>query len=518
MDPYKHYMLFGKAEGRQPAPDAPMVHSNKSRVYHLLRITPQIIARKGGIWRTCVTVLRVYRREGFAGIKCRIKQPQTGSQSNLVIVEMSLNSTASLLKSFEEKSFSIPEDATVSVIIPTLNASKYFPILLPMLKNQNGLKHVEVIVVDSGSTDETLELAKEYDAKIVEIPPEKFSHSYSRNLGAEKATGNYLFFTVQDALPPSEVFLRECLNVFKTNDVVAVSCAEFPREDADLFYRVACWNHYEFIGVNNGDRILSKPAIENYITLRQNGQLSDIACFIPREIFMKYTYRYDYAEDLDLGIRLIRDGGKIAFLSSLKIIHSHNRPPFYYLKRGYADQIFLTRIFPDYPNMSIKADRLANEIVLTYGVLNHLVVAELSPMAIPSRTKEFISTVSESFASKMKKGSILDLSYVTPYIDEEFGTILETLQTRAHSLDMLDSGHKPVLLQGVLDFVKEASFPYLTNSTEIIDEQMHQEFMVHLYKIFALLCGVNIANSYVTSPDNVDGVLDEIRLKLIGGV
>ncbi|MBS3967994.1 MAG: class I SAM-dependent methyltransferase [Truepera sp.] len=71
MDPYKHYILFGKAEGRKPAPDTSLLHGKKSSVFHLLRIAPQIITQKGGIWRTCAAVLRVYRREGFAGIKVR---------------------------------------------------------------------------------------------------------------------------------------------------------------------------------------------------------------------------------------------------------------------------------------------------------------------------------------------------------------------------------------------------------------------------------------------------------------
>jgi len=52
------------------------------RSRYLLRITPQIIARKGGIWRTGAAVLRVYRREGFTGVNCRIKQLQTGPHPN----------------------------------------------------------------------------------------------------------------------------------------------------------------------------------------------------------------------------------------------------------------------------------------------------------------------------------------------------------------------------------------------------------------------------------------------------
>lgn len=76
-----------------------------------------------------------------------------------------------------------------------------------------------------------------------------FSHSFARNLGAEEATGDYLLFTVQDALPPSSTWLYELFQVIKDQNVVAVSCAETPREDADLFYRQISWNNYNFLGL-----------------------------------------------------------------------------------------------------------------------------------------------------------------------------------------------------------------------------------------------------------------------------
>jgi glycosyltransferase involved in cell wall biosynthesis/ubiquinone/menaquinone biosynthesis C-methylase UbiE len=95
IDPYKHYILFGKKEGRRPAPDEFLLQSSKSGVYHLLKITPQIITQKGGIWRTCAAVLRVYRREGLAGIKCRIRQFQTGSPSKSTITITDLSSAYS---------------------------------------------------------------------------------------------------------------------------------------------------------------------------------------------------------------------------------------------------------------------------------------------------------------------------------------------------------------------------------------------------------------------------------------
>jgi hypothetical protein len=49
-----------------------------------------------------------------------------------------------------------------------------------------------------------------------------------------------------------------------------------------------------------------------------------------------------------LGVRLIQDGHRIAMLASVKVIHSHNRTSFYYLKRSFVDISFLVDVFPDF--------------------------------------------------------------------------------------------------------------------------------------------------------------------------
>ena len=65
--------------------------------------------------------------------------------------------------------------AKISVIIPTKDAGDDFQCLLSLMKNQKGFKDVEILVVDSGSTDRTLETAREFGANIIEISPEEFS-------------------------------------------------------------------------------------------------------------------------------------------------------------------------------------------------------------------------------------------------------------------------------------------------------------------------------------------------------
>jgi glycosyltransferase involved in cell wall biosynthesis len=288
------------------------------------------------------------------------------------------------------------EEVTVSVVIPTKNGGEDFRRALATIANQKGFRKVETIVVDSGSTDKTVELAEQFGAKIIKILPEEFSHSYARNLGASYASGEYLLFTVQDALPPSDLWLYELFSVIKHNDVVAVSCAEFPWESADLFYRAITWNHYRFLEVDREDRIMRYAGSEDHVTLRKNGQLSDLACLISKDVFTKYKYQTDYGEDLDLGLRLIKDGYEIAFLGSTRIIHSHNRSAYYYLKRGYVENVFLPRIFSDYPTVGDSLERVIPDVLVTHQVIKSM-VEETWDLQFPCKTAEFSKGIIKRF-------------------------------------------------------------------------------------------------------------------------
>lgn len=239
---------------------------------------------------------------------------------------------------------------SISVVIPTLNAGREFGWLLQKLFAQKGIGRIEVVVVDSGSRDSTVSTAKNAGCVVVEILPSEFSHSYARNRGADAATGDYLLFMVQDAYPIGDhwmVGMVQFLQDHAEDKVVAASCAEYSRSDSDVMYDSMIHTHYQFLGCLHHDRI-GELRDTGHASLRSQGQLSDVSCMIGRDIFQQYRYRGDYAEDLDLGIRLIQDGYRVAMLASVKVIHSHNRPAYYYLKRSFVDVVFLVGLFADF--------------------------------------------------------------------------------------------------------------------------------------------------------------------------
>ena len=91
---------------------------------------------------------------------------------------------------------------TISIIIPTLNEEKFLPKLLDSLAGQQD-KDFEVIVVDGASGDKTVEVAQSYIKKVPHltiIQAEKPGVSYQKNLGASRATGEWLLFVDADVI------------------------------------------------------------------------------------------------------------------------------------------------------------------------------------------------------------------------------------------------------------------------------------------------------------------------------
>lgn len=75
----------------------------------------------------------------------------------------------------------------LSIIIRCLNEEKHIGRLLAGIAEQT-LQEVEVILVDSGSTDATLSIAEHFPTRIISIRPEDFSFGYALNVGCAAAT------------------------------------------------------------------------------------------------------------------------------------------------------------------------------------------------------------------------------------------------------------------------------------------------------------------------------------------
>jgi glycosyltransferase involved in cell wall biosynthesis len=178
-----------------------------------------------------------------------------------------------------------------SVIIPTLNEEENLGGCFKSLMEQT-CKDFEVIIVDGGSQDRTIDLAERNGFDILEVEKTRpHDVSAAKNEGARHARGDVLFFLDADmALDPNcfEVLVDEYANP----DVVGVSCRVLPIEGNSLENRMYKFNNF----------------LVKYANLVGVHELSYFSCHsYLKDCFEKVGgFRMDLlaCEDLDLSLRL----------------------------------------------------------------------------------------------------------------------------------------------------------------------------------------------------------------------
>jgi len=121
----------------------------------------------------------------------------------------------------------------ISIVIPVKNGCDTLQSCLDGIFRQTLRDKLEVIIIDSGSTDGTLDLLKNYPVRIHHLPPKEFNHGETRNLGVQLARGAFVVMTVQDATPATDNWLEIMLNHFEDARIAGVCGQQIVRADPD---------------------------------------------------------------------------------------------------------------------------------------------------------------------------------------------------------------------------------------------------------------------------------------------
>ncbi|WP_417612224.1 TIGR04283 family arsenosugar biosynthesis glycosyltransferase [Owenweeksia hongkongensis] len=179
----------------------------------------------------------------------------------------------------------------ISVIIPTYNEGDHIANLISEIKRHSVGLDCEIIVADGGSIDETAESVLTTTATLVRSS--KKGRGAQLNAGAEKATGNILFFLHADSQPP-EKFLHDVLEAVKSGH--NAGCFRLKFDSNHWFLKANAWfTRFNVNAVRFGDQGL----------------------FVTRELFDKTGgYRSDYIllEDQEMVIRLKKFGAQFKVL------------------------------------------------------------------------------------------------------------------------------------------------------------------------------------------------------------
>jgi SAM-dependent methyltransferase/glycosyltransferase involved in cell wall biosynthesis/GT2 family glycosyltransferase len=232
----------------------------------------------------------------------------------------------------------------VTVAIPVLNGAEYLDEVLGAVRAQRVDREVELVIVDSGSTDGSLDIARAHEARIHEIPKSEFSHGGTRNLMMELARGDHVAFLTQDATPNGDGWLAALLEGFDVaDDVAAVFGPHDVRPgsshvlEAEMERHFANWGGGREVDVQRLDR--SPRGLAAYRAEPWKFSfMSSVNCAVARWAWQQVPFRdVPYAEDQLLGRELIEAGYAKVFHPDARVLHSHDFPPGRFFRR-YFDE------------------------------------------------------------------------------------------------------------------------------------------------------------------------------------
>ncbi|NWG90946.1 MAG: glycosyltransferase family 2 protein [Parvularculaceae bacterium] len=224
---------------------------------------------------------------------------------------------------------------SVSIIYRSLNEEKWLgeSIAAARLQRLDNGQRPEFILVDSGSTDQTLEIAMREGVRIVHIKKSEFTFGRSLNFGCEAATGEILVFISAHCIPSHDRWLQNLIRP------LCEAKAEYAY-GRQVGHAVTRFSEHQVFGHFYGD--LDKiPQTELYVNNANAALL--------RNAWAKI--RFDEAatglEDMVFAKTLMRDGGRLAYVADAPVIHIHEESLEQTKRRYYREALTLREIFPE---------------------------------------------------------------------------------------------------------------------------------------------------------------------------
>lgn len=195
------------------------------------------------------------------------------------------------------------KELPISVVIICRNSADTMRECMEAIKRN---KPTEIVVVDGNSTDNTMDIAREYTERIYSDGGRGMG--YASQMGTEKATQEYIAYVDSDVVLAGNA-LATMLSEFKNSNVTAISARQLPEAKR--------LNYWEWA--------TAERCLDSRNRRGDEGYLGTLACLFRRDVILNYGFdiKERYLHDYDLEIRLRNDGSK--FGDSSAIAYHHHR-------------------------------------------------------------------------------------------------------------------------------------------------------------------------------------------------
>jgi rhamnosyltransferase len=218
-----------------------------------------------------------------------------------------------------------------SLVIRAYNEEKYIGRLLEGILQQT-MADVEIILVDSGSSDGTLAIASRYPVQIVHIRPEEFTFGRSLNQGIAHAHGDLIVIASAHVYPVYPDWLERLLAPFD-DPRVALTYGRQRGAESTKF---------------SEHQIFARWFPDSSLARQPNPFCNNANAAIRRSLWEEHPYDETLSglEDLAWARWAMEQGHTIAYVAEAEIVHVHNETPGAVYNRYRREAIAFKHIFP----------------------------------------------------------------------------------------------------------------------------------------------------------------------------
>ena len=236
-----------------------------------------------------------------------------------------------------------------SVLIPVKNGGALFGDVLDAILAQQAPCPFEIIVVDSGSSDESIALAQQRGVRVETIPSVEFGHGRTRNFLASLAQGKFLVFVTQDARPASLHWLRHLvLACDLAPDVAGAFGPHIAHPDARAITRRELTEHFAGFGAEQSivrledrARFAVDPGYRQWLHFFSNNN----SC-LRRSVWEQLPFPdVAFAEDQTWALAAVKAGYGKAYAPQAAVYHSHDFGIWETLQRNFDEARSFQRDF-----------------------------------------------------------------------------------------------------------------------------------------------------------------------------
>lgn len=235
----------------------------------------------------------------------------------------------------------------VSVLIPTKNAGKQFEQVIDCVINQKIEFDFELVIVDSGSKDNTIKLIEtkqksHKNIKLIQIDSKDFQHGRTRNLGIKNSSGEFVALITQDSLPVNDMWLTNLIMPFENDPKVSITFGKhLPYSDTYPVEKKQIVDHFEK-GFGNSELVFEIKDKNDY-KQRQGWYIfssNNNAC-VRKSTWEKIPFReVRMGEDQFIAKDMLESGFKKVYVPNAIVYHSHKYSFGEIIKRYYDEYRF----------------------------------------------------------------------------------------------------------------------------------------------------------------------------------